>query len=206
MRGIESTGYHEGTAIKGIGMPSPINKPAAIRELGPVDISSIKTAILQIPERLWLVEDEKKENKKFFGLEETRHIIFRFTPGNRDHRQFYSTPLWKMWSRKLLPLMAQVVRPYGYQNPVFSKVLLARLPAGKIIPTHVDGEGSNLYTHKIHVPIQTNSQALFYIEDVPYHLQEGFSYEVNNIVKHHVENLGDTDRIHLIFECFDQER
>ena len=42
-----------------------------------------------------------------------------------------------------------------------------------------------------------------YIAPHYYHLQEGQAYEVNNLIGHGVENHGATDRIHLIFECFD---
>ena len=99
--------------------------------------------------------------------------------------------------------MDAVVAPYGYTKPAYPKAMLARLAAGHIIDSHVDGAGSNLHTHKIHIPIQTNLGAIFYVNKVPHHLEEGMAYEVNNIVPHAVENFGQTDRIHFIFEVFD---
>ncbi len=181
-----------------------ITKPDGIRELGPVEIGPVKSLVDRLSEKVWALEDERKENN-FFCFHHTRHIIFRFIEGNRDHHTFYSTPIWSVWQKVLLPIMEQVVAPYDYSQPTYPKVMLARLGAGHIIDRHVDGRGSNLYTHKIHIPLQTNRQAAFMINDVSYHLEEGYAYEVNNIVPHAVENLGETDRIHFIFELFDND-
>ena len=91
-----------------------------------------------------------------------------------------------------------------FSTSVYPKVMLARLAAGAVIDRHVDGAGSNVFTHKIHVPIQTNGRVRVFINDRCFQLAEGRAYEVNNLAAHAVENLGQTDRIHLIFEVFDQ--
>lgn len=181
-----------------------IRKPENILELGAIDISPIKNLVERTSEQVWNLENAHKEND-FEVFHDTRHIVFRFIEGMRDHRKFYSNPNWAIWQGALLPLMQKVVEKYGFQKPEFPKVMLARLAAGAVIDRHKDGAGSNLYTHKIHVPIRSNEKALMFIKDEPFHLREGFAYEVNNIVSHAVENLGDEDRIHLIFEVFDQE-
>ena len=33
---------------------------------------------------------------------------------------------------------------------------------------------------------------------------EGYAYEVNNLAPHAVENQGSTDRIHLMFEVYEE--
>lgn len=180
-----------------------VKKPENILELGAVDISSIQHLVERISEKVWNLENEGKEND-FDCFHHTRHIIFRFIEGMRDHRRFYSNPIWDFWQHQLLPVMNKVIIPYNFQKPVFPKAMLARLAAGAVIDRHRDGAGSNLYTHKIHIPIRTNEKAHLIINDKPFHLREGFAYEVNNIVPHAAENLGTEDRIHLIFEVFDE--
>lgn len=177
-------------------------KPESTRELGPVDISEIKPLILGLPENLWDVEDARKANR-FDCFHHTRHIVFRFITGNRDPRVFETYPIWDVWSSRLIPLFDRIVDPYGLGEPVYPKAMLARLAAGHVIDRHIDGAGSNLYTHKIHVPIRTNAGALFTSNGQTAHLKEGVAYEANNIAPHEVENRGDTDRIHLVFEVFD---
>jgi hypothetical protein len=179
-----------------------IQKPQNILELGEVDISALKKTVLQTSEKVWDFENKDKENN-FECFHHTRHIIFRFIKGMRDHRLFYSNPVWDFWQEKLLPVMNSAIVPYNFHKPVFPKVMLARLAAGSVIDPHRDGAGSNLHTHKIHIPIQTNEKAVFWVNEESFFLKEGVAYEVNNIVLHGVENFGNEDRIHLIFEVFE---
>ena len=183
-------------------MTTIISKPDTILKLGEADIESLRKLVQRLSDKVWNSEDERKEND-FFCFHHTKHIVFRFIHGNRDHRNFYSTPIWDVWSQFLLPVMMATVVPYNFENPVFPKVMLARLEAGESIDRHIDGAGSNLHTHKIHIPLYTNPDVKFYIKDKPHFLAEGFAYEVNNIVYHSVENKGRTDRIHFIFEVYE---
>lgn len=180
----------------------PVAKPEFLTELGKVDVDRLKRLVAGVSESVWDAEDARKENR-FEVFHHTRHIIFRFIAGMRDHRQFYSTPIWSAWQGHLQPVMHSAIEAFGFTQPVFPKVMLARLAAGAVIDRHVDGAGSNLFTHKIHVPLQTSAEARMFIRDRAFHLQEGCVYEVNNLVPHAVENLGAMDRIHLIFEVFD---
>ncbi len=181
-----------------------VKKPENILKLGKADISEIRKLIPRLSEKVWNLENSQKENK-FKCFHHTQHIVFRFIEGNRNHRNFYSNPIWDVWQNQLLPIMDSVITKYNYENPVYPKVMLARLAANSVIDSHSDGAGSHPHTHKIHIPIQTNEKAHFFIRDEAFHLKKGIAYEVNNLVPHAVENHGSTDRIHLIFEVFNQE-
>lgn len=180
-----------------------IRKPATVLDLGPVDMAALKERVGRISDRAWMSEDERKENR-FSCFHHTRHIIFRFTPGNRDPEDFYEEPSWQVWRPLLEPVMRQAIAPYGFNEPEFPKAMLARLMAGSFIDNHIDGAGSNLRAHKIHVPLFTNPDALFFCSKEPFHLAEGRAWEVNNINSHGVVNRGAEDRIHFIFEVFDR--
>ena len=56
------------------------------------------------------------------------------------------------------------------------------------------------------MPLLTNGQVTFFVNDVGYHFDEGEAVEVNNMGVHAVRNEGDTDRIHLIFEYYDLDQ
>ena len=182
-------------------MLGKITKPNGIRELGPVDISPLKPLVLSISEQVWEHENADKENN-FFCFHHTQHIIFRFPQGNRP-QVFTTYPIWTAWRDRLLPILDQAARPYGYTQPVYPKVMLAKLDAGYIIDPHVDEGEINQYTHKIHIPLTTNDQVRIFVKPDWYSLREGCAYEVNNTVSHSAENYGQIDRIHLIFELFD---
>ena len=180
----------------------PVRKTASFRDLGPVDIGALAPLVARISEDTWQAENARKEND-FAVFHHTRHVVFRFTPGNRTPLNFYSTPAWDVWSPILLPIMHEAVREYGFVAPEFPKAMLARLEAGQVIDPHRDGAGSNLLTHKIHVPLQTNPGATFCAGGEVRHLERGHAYEVNNVGRHSARNDGPQDRIHLIFEVFD---
>jgi hypothetical protein len=180
-----------------------VTKPANVRDLGPVDASALRDRVAAISDRTWGQEDALKEND-FEVFHHTRHIIFRFTPGNRDPEDHYENPAWHVWRGLLQPVMDAAVAPYGFADPVFPKAMLARLEAGQLIDLHRDGAGSNLRTHKIHVPLITNAAAFFLCGPNRHHLAYGHAWEVNNIAPHGGVNEGDADRIHFIFEVFDR--
>jgi len=184
-------------------MNNKIKKPATVKELGAVDIGPVEEMLNRINENVWRAENSGKENN-FSCFHHTQHIVFKFISGNREnHRDFHDNPAWLLWQQVLLPIMSDAIKPYEYIDPVYPKAMLARLAAGYSIDAHVDQALSNLYTHKIHVPIRTNSQAQFFVNDVSNRLEQGIAYEVNNSAPHWVSNHGDTDRIHFIFEVFD---
>ena len=180
-------------------------KTTSVRHLGTIDISDLREAILAIPEAVWDAENAEKPNK-FEALDRTRHIVFRFVNSTRDWRGSHDRPLWAGWRERLLPVMEQATRPYGYAHAVYPRVMLARMAPGGIIHPHVDANPAAKWPHKIHIPILTNAQVGFLIGDTVHHFPEGMAVEVDNLGRHAVRNDGPTDRIHLIFEYYDVDQ
>ena len=117
-----------------------VEKPPTVRCLGSADADALAARVRRLSEQAWRREDASKENR-FFCFHHTRHVVFRFIPGNRDPRRFYSQPGWLVWRQWLLPVMERVTaRGSGFAEPVFPKAMLARLGAGQRIDTHVDAD------------------------------------------------------------------
>ena len=180
-------------------------KTESIRRLGPVDIAALREAVLRLDEARWDAENADKPNR-FEALDRTRHIVFRFVSNFQDWRDSYDRPLWGEWKGLLEPVLAQAVRDYGYSEAAFPRVLLARMAPGGVIKPHRDANPAAKWPHKIHVPLVTNDKVTFFVDGVGYHFPEGEAVEVSNMAVHAVENAGDTDRIHLIFEYYDREQ
>lgn len=184
--------------------PNP-RKTTSVRRLGTVDIALLREAVLAIPEAQWDAENADKPNR-FEALDRTRHIVFRFVSNFRDWRDSYERPLWTEWKALLEPVLAQATRDYGYARGAFPRVMLARMAPGGVIKPHVDANPAAKWPHKIHVPLLTNEKVTFYVGGVGYHFPEGDAVEVSNMAVHAVENAGETDRIHLIFEYYDLDQ
>ena len=180
-------------------------KTTSVRHLGAVDIEALLAAVRMIPESVWDAENADKPNK-FEALDKTRHIVFRFVDSTRDWRGSHDRPAWAQWRDLLQPVMAQAVRDYGYTRGVFPRVMFARMAPGGVIQPHIDANPAAKWPHKIHVPLSTNAAVKFHIGETIHHFPVGQAVEVNNLGPHAVQNGGDTDRIHLIFEYYDAEQ
>ena len=184
--------------------PNP-RKTTSIRRLGAVDIAALREAVLALPEAVWDAENAAKPNR-FGALDATQHIIFRFVSNFVDWRQSYEKPLWNEWKPLLEPVLAQATAAFGYEHGAFPRIMLARMGPGGVIHPHKDQNPAAKWPHKIHVPLFTNDQVVFYVNGTGYHLEEGQSVEVNNMGVHGVANRGETHRIHLIFEYYDLDQ
>ena len=179
------------------------NKTKSIRNLGSLDIEYLKSKVLTLSAQVWQIETEERAND-FNCFHSTQHILFRFPPDLGDRTKVTDYPIWNVWKPILWPVLQEAIKPYGYKNGAVRSVMLAKLLAGSTIDSHIDGSESYYFLHKIHIPLVTNPDVEFYINSQSHYLEEGHAYEVNNIVPHNVLNKGKTDRIHLIFEYFDE--
>jgi Aspartyl/Asparaginyl beta-hydroxylase/Nif11 domain len=81
-------------------------------------------------------------------------------------------------------------------------VRLLRLKAGSIIREHSDGDlGYDRGEIRIHVPIVTNPEVEFYLGGERIVLNEGECWYLDLSRLHRVQNLGATDRVHLVIDC-----
>lgn len=179
-----------------------VDKPATILTLGEVDPAPLATVLGKMSDKTWDLEDAGKPND-YFCFHHTRHIILRWIEPESDPRDIIDGKAWPFISPVALPIMRQCSQRYGIKRPAFPKAMFARLEAGHKIDEHYDAGSTNYLTHKIHVPIQTNDRASFLVAGESFQLKAGFAYEVNNVERHGVVNGGDADRIHFIFEVFD---
>jgi len=186
-------------------MYSNPRKTPSIRQLGNVDITRLREAVLAIPEAQWDAENAGKPNR-FETLSTTRHIVLRFVSNFVDWRESYDRPRWAEWKPLIEPVLEAATADYGYRRGAFPRVMLARMAAGGEILPHRDTNPAAQWPHKIHVPLVTNPDVTFFVDDVPYHFDEGAAVEVNNMAVHAVTNAGTTDRTHLIFEYYDLDQ
>ncbi len=175
-----------------------------VRILAPIPEHLLQAleARLQADENAWLNQDDKPNAFKVFAGN-TRHLVFQFPVERSWHLPTRFFPCWEEWKSLVLPIVEIATRGYGYRQGQTSRIMLARLLAGKQSLMHVDHTPSADVPHKIHVPLSTHPDIGFLIQDRRYHLARGQSYEVNNKRLHGTCNPSPVDRIHLIFDYFD---
>ena len=83
-----------------------------------------------------------------------------------------------------------------------TSVRLLRLKAGSSIRDHRDYRlGYEDGEVRLHVPIVTNSDVAFFVEEQRVPMQEGECWYLNVNLRHRVDNHSKTDRIHLVIDC-----
>ncbi len=170
-----------------------------IRELGEIDMASLRDAILAQEEAAWH-EDEYRQQTYDVHLQ-TQSIVLLFTDGSDwPDPDIRKEPGWDRLADVAVPLMEDILAKHYPPGGTIIRAMAAKLlPGGKITPHH-DSHPSFHCGHRIHIPIQTNSRVRFMIEGRPYKFEVGQAYEINNQKQHSVMNKGSEDRIHFIFD------
>lgn len=92
----------------------------------------------------------------------------------------------------------EVILP-SFPDTDIARIQYTRLHPGEVIPPHADG-GILAEMHRLHLPLKSHPDVKFRIGEDDHYLKEGHLYELNNQIRHSVENNADIDRIHLIVD------
>lgn len=81
-------------------------------------------------------------------------------------------------------------------------VRLLKLEAGALIKEHRDADlAFEKGEIRIHIPVQTNKEVAFYLDNERIHLEEGECWYMNFNLPHSLENKSNSARIHLVIDA-----
>jgi len=176
-----------------------VNIDTPLRELGPVDSTALKEAILAQDVAAWKEDQFRQET--FDVHYDTESIVLLFVDLDSWPDIVVSKePGWARLADVALPLMDDIISRLYPPGGTVIRAMAAKLLSGKKITPHIDKHPSFHCGNRIHVPITTNSRVRFMIDGQPYQLQVGQAYELNNQKTHSVMNKGAEDRITFIFD------
>lgn len=134
-----------------------------------------------------------------------RSISLRSASGNMDDIFAHSGNM----SYVDTPLMAEVDYIRSIVDSWKCKkesVRLLSLSPGSIIKPHKDrGCSYQDGSFRIHIPILTNKSVHFTVDGKELFLDEGTCWYMDFGKTHHIENRGETNRVHLIMDCVRNE-
>lgn len=97
----------------------------------------------------------------------------------------------------LVPYVRQIIETQIPAAPM--RCLLARLPAGAVVPVHVDRAPYFAQTLRLHIAVTSHEQAYMLCAGRSYIMRPGYLWALNNNAPHGVWNADDTrERTHLI--------
>lgn len=156
-----------------------------------------------IDEEDWFVDSYRD---RAANMEGTNSIPIFHTPlcvtGKYDDEAILDIskrPLYEKYFPVVEPVLNLLKKHYKFKQYA---VFLARCHPKASVGTHRDNGNFLTLCHRIHVPLQTNKQAMYIINGVDYHWEKGKIYEFDNTRQHGVYNGGDEHRIHLIINLY----
>lgn len=166
-----------------------------IEALFDVPIDDILAALPPAADPVWDVF--RLRQQRFAVHDDTRSIAFQWsaralTGSHTVMTSSYPSPALAEAVNACAARLAQ-----AYHGTVES-LLLTELGPGRHIARHRDSGPLLERTHRCHLPVVTNPDVTFMIDDIGHHLCAGTAYEVDNMRPHAVANDGATARIHLI--------
>lgn len=160
--------------------------------------------------------DPEKLNKDLSTCE-SFEFLANYVPRNYAGQK-YLLPLRSIDGRMDFPVAAPNASEH-YRNtpaleqcPYFQEVIdtfecpkeavrLMRLPAGERVNPHTDHEcGYEDGVFRVHIPILTNDDVIFTLNDQPIRMKPGEAWYTNVNLVHSVVNGGTTDRINLVID------
>jgi hypothetical protein len=171
---------------------SPLDKAALIGACArlpiAVDAMRLRAEVDALPESLW-----ETRGGRLGPHDAARAVFLRgYAPAEgrgkpvEDREALAQLPYAREIITRLLPAPPQ-------------RCLLARLPAGAMVPPHSDIGPYFLKTIRIHVPVITHEHVWMYCDGRVFRMQAGEVWALNNISEHAVWNADATrPRTHMI--------
>lgn len=174
------------------------------RMLKRVDVSALTERVLSVDEALWDSEDDLRS--ALTGPRPTRSIFLYYTnalymPHDRriGQNDVSRRAGYDWFGETTLPILEEICALYPPGGTVV-RCQIAKLLPGGTIGRHQDISPLLRASHRIHIPLVTWPEVIFYIDDQPFVFEAGYAFELNNQKFHEVRHLGNKDRYHLIFD------
>ena len=152
--------------------------------------------VSSIPQEEWV---RYRDRKVGIAAEKTDTIPLIYDNKHRIESRILHEN-YKTFSKYLDDVVSNVSPHVGEVK--VKQAMLARLKANTVILRHMDKGPITAKTHRIHIPVITNTSCIFSVGDECKNLEAGQIWIIDNVNRYHgVENNGTNDRVHLIVDA-----
>ncbi len=171
--------------------------PERLVRLFDYPVADIVAAMPALSAPLWDVNPHRQTRHQVHS--QTRSIIFEWIDdgwqrGRPAVVKQFECPLPGL-SKAVYACAEKLNARYG--GKVIRLMLTELVPHGKISRHKDFGDGVTL-VHRCHVPVVSNKDVHFLIDDIPHYLEPGVAYEFDNTRSHAVDNASAAPRVHLM--------
>ncbi len=149
------------------------------------DVARLQAEVAALPSQAWVEHPDRVAGNSAARL---------ISSGGGETDAVHGRMLPTRWL-EAMPYAQQVLASFGV---VWSRSRLMRLAPGSDVPEHAD---INYHWHtrvRLHIPVFTLAAVRFHCDGEAVHMAAGEAWIFDNWRRHHVENRGDADRIHLV--------
>lgn len=166
------------------------------RRHGRIDVSALCLCVARQPEDAWRMDPFRQQRFAVHSDTETLYLVY-----DRDFRHANPTklPLFEQFAAALQPVIDIVSAQCGDDGWIV-RCIIAKLRGGGQIDPHTDRGFSLTHARRFHIPLVTNPDVHFSVGDETTVMKLGEVWEINNLRRHGVVNLGTEDRVHLILD------
>lgn len=170
------------------------------RMVGPIDPVIPAQFLALVEPSDWIVYDYRKSMLGHTGVYDS--MVFR-------HSSEYSTatvrdmPLMAKYRDAIEAMVSALSEHYTVRDYV---ALAAKLGPGSKVSPHVDSGEFLESIHRVHIPVSTNEDAFYFVDNERVQMRVGSMYEIDNQRTHWAENNGNIDRIHVVINIYGTPR
>jgi aspartyl/asparaginyl beta-hydroxylase (cupin superfamily) len=168
--------------------------------IGNVDVSLIKDKLLTTENSIWLEDITRQNVFSEHKHTETINLIWDTDSLNTNSIGNISSHFYNFNINELFKLLKPIYYKH-YGEGEFVRALLVKLKKNYEVSPHKDSYYSLSISKRTHIPIITNPNSIFNVNDELKHLKEGEIWEINNQKMHSVQK-SNYDRIHLILDYY----
>jgi len=165
--------------------------------LGEVDVTSLIETISSLSDE-WLEDTEVSD--RYRTHRETEIIRLKWPTDLGVFESATKTANWDKFGYLVEPVIDIISEIYGEGYP--TRVMFNNLNPDATISRHTDNGSLLTQIHRIHLPILTNDDVHFVINDERIIMPVGKLCEINNQRYHSVVNKGTTGRVHLLIDYY----
>lgn len=152
----------------------------------------------------WLIDTSRQEmfqTHEHTFMYELIPFNYEWMPG-QNHR---NTPVNKLSpaAEKDLVKIYKMLEDYANGTVIHSEII--SMKPNSRIRTHKDRGDLFYLMRRFHIPLKTNPETFFIVDEEKFFLEEGHIYELNNSRYHGVRNESNKYRIHLIIDVMPNE-
>jgi hypothetical protein len=162
--------------------------------VGNIDLSLTNAIVEKIDASDWLVYDYSQS----MGFKNCKYILLRHS-SEYSSNTIKDMPLMGKFKNELNNVLKHLENFYDFTEHVS---FMAMLEPHCKIHMHQDNCEFLEKIHRIHIPLKTNSDCFYAVDNSKINMQVGTIYEIDNTHIHGVTNDGDTCRIHLLINLY----